>query len=72
MALSTSSTIKELLASPEAKAIVEKYLPGASKHPQIGMAYYMSLRSIAGYPEARAAGMTKDKLDAIDKELQAL
>lgn len=72
MALSINSTIRELVANEQAKAIIEKHLPGASKHPQIGMVYYMTLRSLLSYPEARSAGLTKEKLDAIDQELKTL
>ena len=72
MALSINSTIKTLLADEEAKAVLEKHLPGVTKHPQIGMVYYMTLRSVATYPEARQAGLTREKLEAIDQDLQAL
>lgn len=72
MALSVNSTIKTLLADEKAKEVIEKHLPGATKHPQIGMVYYMTLRSVATYPEARQAGLTKEKLEAIDEDLRAL
>ncbi len=72
MPLSTKSTIRELIASPEAKAILEKYLPGASRHPDLPQALYMSLREVIYYPEAASAGLTKEKLEAIDADLQVL
>ena len=31
-----------------------------------------TLRSLLSYPEARSAGLTKEKLDAIDQELKTL
>ncbi|HRJ45051.1 MAG: hypothetical protein KJZ86_26920 [Caldilineaceae bacterium] len=72
MALSTKSTIRDLIANPEAKAILEKHLPGASRHPDLPQALYMSLREVMYYPEAASAGVTKEKLEAIDADLQGL
>ncbi len=72
MPLSTKSTIRDLIANPQAKSILEKHLPGASRHPDLPQALYMSLREVMYYPEAAAAGVTKEKLEAIDADLQAL
>lgn len=72
MSLSTRSTIRDLIANPDAKAILEKHLPGASRHPDLPQALYMSLREVMYYPEAAAAGVTKEKLEAIDADLQRL
>lgn len=72
MPLSTKSTIRDLIANPEAKAILEKHLPGASRHPDLPQALYMSLREVMYYPEAASAGVTKEKLEAIDADLLRL
>jgi hypothetical protein len=72
MSFSINSTIKDLLADERAKAVVEKHVPGASRHPQIYEVYYETLKSISYYPEAAAAGLTKEKLAAIDADLKAL
>ncbi len=72
MAFSINSTIKDLLADERAKAVVEKHVPGASRHPQIYEVYYETLKSVSYYPEAAAAGLTREKLEAIDAELKAL
>jgi len=72
MPLSTKSTIRDLIANPDAKAILEKHLPGASRHPDLPQALYMSLREVMYYPEAASAGVTKEKLEAIDADLQVL
>ncbi len=72
MPLSTKSTIRDLLANPEAKAILEKHLPNASRHPDLPQALYMSLREVMYYPESASVGVTKEKLEAIDADLQAL
>lgn len=72
MPLSTKSPIRELISNPDAKAILEKHLPGASRHPDLPQALYMSLREVMYYPEAASAGLTKEKLEAIEADLQAL
>ncbi len=72
MPLSTRSTIRDLISNPDAKAILEKHLPGASRHPDLPQALYMSLREVMYYPEAASAGLTKEKLEAIDADLQSL
>ena len=72
MPFSADSTIRDLLADERAKAIVEKYLPGITAHPDLPMALYMSLREVSYYPEATAAGLTREKVDAIDAELRML
>jgi hypothetical protein len=66
MAFSADTKLGELLANEKAKAILEKYLPGMSTNPQIGMAKGMSLKMIAAFPQA---GINPDKLKAIVDEL---
>ena len=72
MPLSTKSAIRDLIANAQAKAVLKKHLPGASRHPDLPQALYMSLREVMYYPEAASAGLTKEKLEAIDADLQAL
>ena len=47
-------------------------MPGASSHPDLPMAMHMTLQQISYYPEAVQAGLTQDKLQAIDAELKQL
>lgn len=72
MALSAHSTLREILANQQAKAVLEKHLPGATAHPDLPMALHMSLREASFYPEAAQAGLTQEKLQAIDSDLKAL
>ena len=69
MPFSASSTIRDLLADERARAVVEKHLPGASKHPDLPQAMYMSLREVSYYPES---GLTPAKLKQIDEELKQI
>lgn len=69
MAISFDSTLKEVLESPEAVAIVEKYSPGFSKNPQLKMALGMKLGMCVKFPQAK---MTKEQVKALEEELKTL
>jgi hypothetical protein len=69
MAFTADSTLKQVLADPQAKAVLEKHFPGFSSHPLIGMAMGMSLKAVAGFPQA---GISPDKLKAILDDLAKL
>jgi hypothetical protein len=58
-----------LLKDPKAVEIIEKYVPGLSKNPLIGLAKGMSLKSILGVPQAKNAGLTKEMLETVLKEI---
>ena len=72
MSYSIHSTLQDLLSNEGAKAILEKHLPGASTHPDLPMAMHMTLQQISYYPEAAEAGLSQEKLQAIDADLKAL
>ena len=72
MTYSIHSTLQDILGDERAKAILEKHMPGASSHPDLPMAMHMTLQQISYYPEAAEAGLSQEKLQAIDAELKAL
>jgi hypothetical protein len=69
MPYSVNSTVRQLLADERAKAVLEKHLPGASRHPDLPQAMSMTLREVSYYPES---GLTQDKLQAINEDLQKI
>lgn len=69
MPFTADTKLGELLANEQAKAILEKHLPGMSTHPQLGMAKGMSLKMIAAFPQA---GITPEKLKAIVDDLSKI
>jgi enoyl-CoA hydratase len=69
MPLSTESKMSEILGNEDAKALLDKHAPGLSSHPQISMAMGMSLKEVAGYPEA---GISADSLAELDRDLGKL
>ena len=72
MPYSLHSTLQELLSNEQAKAVLERHLPGATSHPDLSMALHMTLQQISYYPEAVQAGVTQEKLLAIDADLKSL
>ena len=58
-----------LLKDPKAVEIIEKYAPGLSKNPLIGMAKGMTLKAILGFPQAKSAGLTKEMLENVLGEI---
>jgi hypothetical protein len=69
MGLSVDTKLKDLLADERATEILRKHFPDRRGDPQVQQVMYYSLREIATYPEA---GISRAKLEAIDKELKAL
>lgn len=69
MAFTGDSTINDILASEKATAVVEKYIPGFSTHPQLAMVKSMSLKAVALFPEA---DISSDKLAAIIEDLSKI
>lgn len=61
--------IGTLLDDAEARAIVEKFIPGMTTNPQIDMARAMTLKAIQQYA---ADDVTDVRLAAIDAELAKL
>ena len=66
---SQDSKVRELVKDADAVAILESYMPGFSTHPQLKMAFGMSLKQIAGFPQAK---ISPEMLAEMDEKLQAL
>ena len=69
MAFSVNSRLKDLLDDPQAAEVLRKHFPGRGNDPRVQEVLYYSLREIATYPEA---GISQEKLKAIDEDLQKL
>jgi alpha-L-rhamnosidase len=66
---STRTTIGVLLASPQARAALEKRLPGISTDPRVPQALQMSLREAAPYEPTI---LTEELLRSLDDDLRAI
>jgi hypothetical protein len=59
-----TTTIGDILDNAEAKAIVEKHLPGFSSHPQIDQARGFSLKVVQGFAPDQITDELLAKIDA--------
>jgi hypothetical protein len=69
MALTLDSTLGEILDIPQAKAVLDSYLPGVSSNPLVAMVKGMSLNMILAMPQAAQLGLTKEKAEALLAEI---
>jgi hypothetical protein len=69
MAFTLDTTLGTLLDNPQAKAVLEQYVPGISTHPMVGMARGMTLNMLLAMPQAAQLGLTKDKAEMILAEV---
>jgi hypothetical protein len=69
MAFSHSSLIKDVIADAQARAIVEAHLPGATSHPFLDEALYLTIGELMSFPQAI---VFRKKLHTILAELTSL
>ncbi len=69
MKFTLDTTLGEILANPQAKPIVDKYLPGVADNPMLSMAKGMTLNMILSLPQAAQYGLTKEKVQKILEEV---
>lgn len=71
MAYTLETKVGELLKDSRAVKIFEKYAPGVSKNPMIGLAKGMSLKSLIAMPQAKEHGITEDMVAKVLSEINA-
>ncbi len=69
MAFTLDTTLNQLLADPQAKTVLDQYLPGISTNPMVAMAGGMTLNMLLAMPQAAQLGLTKEKAEAILAEV---
>lgn len=69
MAVTLDTTVGQLLDDPQAKAVLDQYLPGVSANPMIAMVRGMSVKMLLAMPQAAQLGFTKEKAEAILAEI---
>jgi hypothetical protein len=69
MSFSQNSLIKDILADERAVAIVEEHLPGATSHPAVDDAQYLTLGEVMSFPQAI---VFRGKIQKILAELASL
>jgi hypothetical protein len=69
MEVTLDTTLGTLLDNPQAKAVLDEYLPGVSSNPLVAMAKGMSLKTILSMPQAAQLGLTQAKAEEILAEI---
>lgn len=69
MAYTLDTTLGTLLDHPQAKQVLDQYLPGVSSNPMIAMVRGMSINAILAMPQAAQFGITKEKAEAFLAEV---
>ena len=69
MAFTLDATLGTLLDDPQAKAVIDQYLPGVSANPMIAMARGFTLTMLLSMPQAAQFGLTKEKVEAVLVEI---
>ena len=63
------TTLGTLLDDPQAKAVMDSYVPGISSNPLVAMAKGLSLRMALSMPQAAQFGLTQEKVEEILAEI---
>jgi hypothetical protein len=69
MEVTLDTTLGTLLDDPQAKAVLDQYLPGISTNPLAAMAKGMTLKMILAMPQAAQLGLTEAKVKEILAEV---
>ena len=64
MPFTRDTKIGELLDNPQAKAVLDKQMPGLTDNPMIAMVKGMTLNMLLSMPQAAQLGITKENVDA--------
>lgn len=72
MAYTLDTKVGEILKDTGAVKVLEKYAPGISKNPMIGLAKGMTLKTVIAMPQAKEAGITEDMVKKVLTEINAL
>jgi hypothetical protein len=69
MKFTLDTQLGALLDHPQAKPIIEKYLPGISTNPMVGLVKGMTLNALLATPQAAQFGITKEKVESVLVEI---
>ncbi len=72
MAYTLDTKVGEILKDTGAVKVLEKYAPGISKNPMIGLAKGMTLKTVIAMPQAKDAGLTEEMVKKVLAEINAL
>ncbi|MCC8105867.1 MAG: hypothetical protein LUG99_11235 [Lachnospiraceae bacterium] len=64
MALSVDSKVKDIMRSPEGKAVMEKWAPGSTSNPSMRLVGALTYRKLLSYPESAEVAVHLEEIDA--------
>jgi len=65
MTFTLDTPLGTLLEHPQAKSVIDQYLPGLSANPMVAMIRGMTINNILAMPQAAQLGLTKEKAEAL-------
>ena len=71
MAYTLDTKVGDILKDSGAVKIFEKYAPGVSKNPMIGLAKGMTLKALLAMPQAKEFGITEEMVKKVLTEINA-
>lgn len=72
MAYTMDTKVGDILKDVGAVKVLEKYAPGISNNPMLGLAKGMTLKSLVALPQAKQAGVTEEMVKKVLAEINAL
>ena len=69
MAYTMDTTLGDLAKDPQAKAVVDQYVPGLTASPMFAMVSGMSLKMALAFPQAAQMGITQQSVEAMLAEV---
>lgn len=69
MAYTLDTSLGTLLDHPQAKPIIEKYVPGISTNPMVAMIKNVTLNQVLAMPQAAQLGLTRQKVEGMLAEV---
>ncbi len=69
MAFTLETPFGTLLDNPQAKPVIDRYFPGVSTNPMVGILRGMTLEMVLNMPQAAQFGITKEKAQAMLDEV---
>ena len=69
MTYTLDTKVGELLEDIHAVEVLERYVPGVSKNPMVGLASGMTIKALLAMPQARQYGITEEKVLKVLEEI---
>lgn len=69
MAYTMDTKVGEILKDTHAVEVLERYVPGVSKNPMVGLASGMTIKSLLAMPQAKQYGITEEKVMKVLEEI---